>query len=515
MSVRADYKCRSLQIQVNKDMEQIKLWLHNVAFDRRCPEIVKLIESFFYGRNPLELAGFSFPREAFPFEATSDACKYFSGLDMTGIRKQTVELFKASFLEGYTEDRIESLSSLVLIQRPSNQIEYPVPPKLLHDLYSRSKKRHLGPLDKAFFILEELLKDESLSETVSDIGRLPLLKTHRFPKVRDLPIFILQNTKRCIGDLRRFSRRLEVEYGYEGEIKAFYNYMNMMLHNFAVESSMRPTETKKRGYFVCSAIHPVYDDYIDSGTFDATFPDRMCAYLNGAGFVPENVYERSIFALLNELRTLFPYKRHERLWHILSELHDAQVKSHSQSVETLGIDQILEISFEKGGMAFAFYGYVACGGLTEHEFAHFYAMGAIFQLMDDLHDVEDDLSEGVQTVFTKDVQENGLIRKSLLGLVAMQVAFERETGLVKGFRNSQLIRLIEMIGVRYDTTRFTALSAQVMDSSVMKFFRERYHSGNLSVEEIFQNTREHEDLDNYLLIIDRLMQIGGMRARDK
>lgn len=496
-------------------MEQIKLWLHNIAFDRRCPEIVKLIEDFFYGETPLKIAGFSFPREAFPFEATSDACRYFSGLDITCIRKQTVELFKTSFLEGYAEDRIDSLSSLALIQPSYNQIESPVSPELLHDLYSRSEKRRLGPLDKAFFILEELLKDESLSKAISDIGNSSLLKTHRFPKVRDLPIFILQNTKRCIGDLRKFSRRLEVEYGYEGEIKAFYNYMNMMLHNFAVESSMRPTESKKRGYFVCSAIHPVYDDYIDSGTFDTTFPARLSAYLNGADFIPENVYERSIFALLNELRTLFPCKRHERLWHILSELHDAQVKSHSQAVESLDIEKILEISFEKGGLAFAFYGYVVCGGLTELEFAHFYAMGAIFQLMDDLHDIEDDLSEGVLTVFTKDVRENGFIRRSLLGLVAMQEAFEHKTGLVKGFRNSQLIRLIEMIGVRYDTTRFTALSAQFVDSSIMEFFRERYLSGNLSVENIFQNTREHEDLDNYLLIIDRLMQIGRVRTRDK
>ncbi len=471
-----------------------------------------MIEDLFFGDDEHRLAGFSFPREFIPFETTTSACRYFSDLEIPMIRRRTIELFQSSFLDGYTNNSIEMLESLVLARPFSAPIAIPISSDILQDLFKRSVTRHLGPLDKAFFMIEELLRSKDVSGAVVDIGKKNILYQHSFPKVRDLLIFILQNTKICISDIRRFSKKLGLEYEHEGEIKTFYNYMNMMLHNFAVESSMRPRESKKRGYFVCSAIHPIYDDYIDSGMFDASFPARLSEYLNGSSFDPKNQYERSIFVLLEELKILFPLSKHKTLWHTLSELHDAQVRSHMQSFEDLTLEQTLEISFEKGGLAFAFYGYVVCGGLTELQFAHFYSMGAIFQLMDDLHDVEDDLTEGVMTVFTKDVKENGAIRRSLLGLVSMQDAFECKTGLVYDFKNPKLVRLIEMIGVRYDTTRFIALSAQFVDCNVMEFFREKYFLNKLSIESLFQNTREHENLDNYLLIIDRLMQFGRMRA---
>ena len=494
-------------------MERFKLWLYNIIFDLYSPTIIKIIEDYFFEADALEIAGFSFPRDTFPFATLDNPCSYYNGLTKNEIREKTIDLFQRNFFTGYNSDDLDMLESLVLVVSSKRPIISLFSTEVFLDLYKRYENRKFGPLDKMFAIIEEALKDNETSKNLFDISKRPLFQGCAFPRVKDLPVLILQNTKRCIFDIREFSAQFAVTYDYEGEIKTFYNYMNLMLHNFSITSSIRPKKEKRLGYFICSAIHPVYDDYVDSENFDNTFPERLGSYLNGFSFDPRNSHELTIFTLLEELRQLFPFKKHPFLWEILSELHKAQIVSRRQLKENLSQTQILEISFEKGGLAFAFYGYIACGGLSSAEFAHFYAMGAIFQLMDDLHDVEDDLRGGVSTVFTKEYREYGEIRKSIIGFVAMQNAFEKNTGLVYDFNNRRLIRLIELIGIRYDTTRFMALSSKYINVEVMKYFRKMFFSENVSIEKFFQNTREHENLDNYILIIERLMRLKRIRTR--
>lgn len=486
-----------------KIIKFIRRAINRYAFNRYGPNLIKQVESLFYDGKALLLGPVIISDDIFNLEGLFSGEDFFGKIRIEDIPVSITKKLIYEFNQGVTHGGIDDIKRLALLKE-----EIVGNPRFLEELERVRKNFQEALGDKEYSFDFNILTEEFSAQ--GDVNKLevnkiydsPIFRGKRYPLVRDLFDYIFDIARRSIHSQKKFQEEHDISYNFEGEIKTFYNYANLLLHYFSIFGSVDLSLERKNSFFSCSAIHPLYDDYIDGGNFDTTFPERLSSYLkDGVLFDTVNDEERKIIALLEILNDEYPRLDHPLLWDTLCDLHKWQLLSQLQK-DDISQNDIVEISLHKGAYAFAFYGYVACGGLTTKQYLHFFSMGCIFQLMDDLHDIEEDLKNGISTAFTKDVNENGAVSESLYGLIYMQRFIERSIPLIDDFSNPRMIRLIEFIGYRYDTARFVSLSARYMDDTLLKKFR-RFHLGDFSyIEHLFKNSRSHENLDSLLKLID-------------
>lgn len=316
-----------------------------------------------------------------------------------------------------------------------------------------------------------------------------------FPKNKHFFLYILNNFIEYVNYIEKSCAEYELQISEHGKTRALYNYLNFILHHFGHHGSMRLSKSQMQCYFIASVVHPVYDDYIDQEDFRADFPSRFSKFVTspGAGAVVGlNNREESIFRLLKSLHSFFPISHHAMLWGIINDLHDAQIDSVAQKSFDIESDRLLNISFRKGGFAFAFFGYIIGRGFTEGQFHHYFQMGAYFQLMDDLHDIDEDMKESIATVFTQELVKNKSVKKSLIGTIGVLREIEKLNTIEPSFKNPEVIKFIQMLGARYDLVRFIALSVESISPDV----RLEFESMGLSSSQIkfFTDNNFNEDL---------------------
>ncbi|MBL1703871.1 hypothetical protein ELE02_32115, partial [Klebsiella pneumoniae] len=169
---------------------------------------------------------------------------------------------------------------------------------------------------------------------------------------------------------------------------------------------------------------------------------------------------------------------------ILTELHKWQIHSLKQRGNELDEEQLLEVSLNKGGYAFAFYGYIALGKMDIMEFRHFFGMGAIFQLMDDLHDIEIDLEECIQTIWTMRIMKQEDAAEALYGIIAIQQKFEEITTLIESLNKPVFIRRMELFAIRLDLLKFYMLNKQYINDGFIESLESHF---NIDVSSIAEN----------------------------
>lgn len=326
-----------------------------------------------------------------------------------------------------------------------------------------------------YFAIPELEKNEEVIKTLDDqlanVSHLNTIeieeilkminryidKSHRSfwkPKVNHYAIAIWYIIYECIEDLIRYSDKYDISYVEDGEQRCLFNYFNLYIHGVITTGKLLLPEDLREIMFAASAIHPAQDDFIDRNPVTEEMIIQMKKKIMGEEISSEFEDVNVVFRLIDIIYSKYPVSSHPELVEILLKLHEWQINSLDQQNRNLAEEDIIKISLNKGGYAFAFYGYMALGGLDKMAFRHFFGMGAIFQLMDDLHDIEIDLQENINTIWSKRIKEDGDLEEALYGLVGVQQNFEQMTTLIPSLKRPVFFRRMELFAVRLDFLKF-------------------------------------------------------------
>ncbi|PTN09631.1 class 1 isoprenoid biosynthesis enzyme [Mangrovibacterium marinum] len=205
--------------------------------------------------------------------------------------------------------------------------------------------------------------------------------------------------------------------------------------------------------FAYSMLYPYTDNYLDDPQISRweklSFVDRFADRLAGKPVEPQNGHEQRIYAMVDLIeaewdRTLYP-----EVYRSLLDIHHAQANSIQliAGFSDISFEERLAISVEKGAASVVADGYLLAGRLSQQTEAFLYAYGAYLQLMDDLQDVDADLSEGVLTAFASVAREHPIDRMwqqvAAVGQKVVAQAGSLESDLVPRFQ-SLMQRSVEL-----------------------------------------------------------------------
>jgi hypothetical protein len=162
-------------------------------------------------------------------------------------------------------------------------------------------------------------------------------------------------------------------------------------HWFSLLRGKPPTPQERSHAIYLGAFTPIADDLMDST--GQTFEQLVRAKKNDTA-------DAILFAYL--LEKLQPLIHESPLFATyFKKAHEAQNRSLKQlGKEKLGIEELKQISFDKGGYYTTLYRMVLQNPPKKGEEAAIYTLGAILQVLNDLFDIYKDHHNGVQTLVT-------------------------------------------------------------------------------------------------------------------
>ena len=160
------------------------------------------------------------------------------------------------------------------------------------------------------------------------------------------------------------------------------------------------------GLFAYSMLYPVTDNWLDdpdiTQDLKRSFNERFGARLVGLQVLPCNEREVAVDQLVKQIEDDLPRERFPDLYASLLAIHRGQSRSLDQQSGTrLSEADLLRISFEKGGSSVLTDLYLVAPSPEPSEERFALGYGIFLQLLDDLQDVETDLSVGHETLFTR------------------------------------------------------------------------------------------------------------------
>lgn len=304
------------------------------------------------------------------------------------------------------------------------------------------------------------------------------------------------------NDIRSFSEKYKLSFLNDGEIRCIYNMLNLYIHFLAIHGKLELSLQERELIFAASALHPLQDDYIDEVGASPEIIKAIEDKIKGNQVKVPDEKAQGIFDLIDVIYSMYPINQNPVLVTIFSKLHEYQCVSTEQKNENISDQDILDISFMKGGYAFAFFGYIAHGDMSVKQFNHFFVMGAIFQICDDFHDLEVDLETGSTTVWTRAIKRNEKLDKVLSATISLQKYYEETTELIPDFKNPVLMRRIELFGIRYDIFRFFLMNQQHFSESYIYAFEDCFPFPLTIPRKVFVSTKPYENLDTFLNILE-------------
>lgn len=185
--------------------------------------------------------------------------------------------------------------------------------------------------------------------------------------------------------------------------------------------------------FSYSLLYPYTDNFLDdpitSSKEKTSFNQMIYQKILGNPVSPHTPYEAKVCALLDNIEREFPRMKHPSVYESLWYIQDAQTKSMLQGKNDVDPQEILHLSFYKGGASVLADACLVKGDLTENESAFAFGYGTFLQLLDDLQDRIEDASMKHQTLYSKIPLESHLdepIEKLLRYIDRVLASFETE-----------------------------------------------------------------------------------------
>ena len=148
--------------------------------------------------------------------------------------------------------------------------------------------------------------------------------------------------------------------------------------------------------FSYSILYPYTDNLLDST--HASYlekkerSNRLMDRLKGNKLIPHDFYEEKVFRLVEIIEENYPRRYFYCLYQSLIAINTSQIESLKQyeCKENENIEDIIKLSFIKGGLSVLTDAYLIKGSLTIEEIMGAFGLGILLQLIDDLQDIKQD-----------------------------------------------------------------------------------------------------------------------------
>lgn len=277
---------------------------------------------------------------------------------------------------------------------------------------------------------EQLAYEIQMDQFLNDL--IPYMEA--FPKQKSARTYWKKKGERYINDLMKkehvvfisdmdeHSRTLfqEITLSFLKDVRTFDSSLSLedamqALRNVWIIAILQCIFGKETGYhqamFAYSMLYPYSDNYLDDvnvamaekQSFNAWFTARLKGELDQG----RNVHEEKISALVGMIEDQFPRAHYASVYESLLLIQDAQVDSLQQQdgKRKLNEEELLAISYRKGGTSVVADGFLIEGSLSSEEIMFCMRYGFMLQLGDDLQDVVSDREHHHQTLLA--VSEQG------------------------------------------------------------------------------------------------------------
>lgn len=157
--------------------------------------------------------------------------------------------------------------------------------------------------------------------------------------------------------------------------------------------------------FSYSLLYPYTDNFLDDPTISKiekhSFNRMVYEKIMGNPASSLSSYEKKVYTLLQNIEEEFPRDLYPMVYEALWYIQDAQVSSMSQSKKDVSPEEILKLSFYKGGASVLADACLVKDNLTKDEILFAFGYGTFLQLLDDLQDRIEDASMNHQTLYSR------------------------------------------------------------------------------------------------------------------
>jgi len=216
----------------------------------------------------------------------------------------------------------------------------------------------------------------------------------------------MESTKYFLKKSKSFDRDVR----FMDMAQAIRNVWIINLLQFLLEKPIKLTDSA----FAYSMLYPYTDNVLDSELSserkNSVFTD-FGQRLGGDILEPNSTYEEKLFSLISCFENDFVRSENPWVYESLLLIHNAQIGSLAQQKQGCSIaylDDILGITFLKGGSSVLADGFIAKPMLSADEKTVIFSFGVLLQLIDDLQDLTEDLKNGHMTIFSQNVSNSPL-----------------------------------------------------------------------------------------------------------
>lgn len=158
--------------------------------------------------------------------------------------------------------------------------------------------------------------------------------------------------------------------------------------------NQRITKTQREIALLFCGLTPLFDDLFD----DMAYTKEEIYLLARKKIQRGNLHEKICIALFEQIEQRNAYSD----WiNIFQKVIDAQLFSKKQFDKSISCDEIIDITFAKGGYSLSLYlEAILPKSYSSTEAEAFYQMGGIIQLTDDIFDIFEDYNAGILTLAT-------------------------------------------------------------------------------------------------------------------
>jgi hypothetical protein len=207
----------------------------------------------------------------------------------------------------------------------------------------------------------------------------------------------IDNTDHFIRDAKAYDEKLD-------PMDLFQAIRNVWIMN-SLQLLFGVGVAHSKSIFSYSMLYPYTDNFLDDKDVPRKvkkeFNDRFAAVIAGESVTSFNEAEEKIYNLIHKIEEEYPRNHYGQIYESLQLIHDAQVASLLQhGREAMGEEEVLDLSFYKGGTSVLADGYLVKPDLSGKERSFAFGYGTFLQLIDDLQDMTEDRENGSQTLYS-------------------------------------------------------------------------------------------------------------------
>lgn len=207
-----------------------------------------------------------------------------------------------------------------------------------------------------------------------------------------------------------------------------------------------------------SMLYPYTDNFLDSTEVDIkdkiSFNEKLTAFLKGEKVSTVNFHENRVRELVENIESQYNRNTYPQVFQSIELIQEAQVKSLKQdTIARMTSQDILSISFFKGGSSVLADAFLVKGNLTKEESHFAFGYGAFLQLLDDLQDALTDKKDGHQTLFSmlnNSIDSDNIVNQLIYYIFYVNAPQEGDnqtmTFMKEVIKSCTLIMIMEAIG---------------------------------------------------------------------